>query len=68
MRWAKASGIRALKTFCQALASMITVGAAISDVDWLTALSVSAVAGFLSILTSVAGLPEVKEGDVDADV
>ena len=68
MRWAKASGIRALKTFCQTLTSMITVGAAISDVDWLTALSVSAVAGFLSILTSVVGLPEVKEGDVDADV
>lgn len=66
MKWAKASGIRALKTFCQTLASMITVGQLISDIDWITVLSVSTVAGFLSILTSIAGLPEVEErGEAD---
>lgn len=68
MKWAKASGIRALKTFCQTLASMITVGQLISDIDWLTALSVSATASILSILTSVAGLPEVKGVDNNVDV
>ncbi len=58
--WAKAAGIRALKTFAQTFASMIAVGAAVSEVDWLRALSVSGVAFVLSILTSLAGLPEVE--------
>ena len=54
--------IRALRTFAQTFASMIAVGAAISEVDWLRALSVSGVAFVLSILTSLAtGLPEVEE-------
>ena len=61
--WAKAAGIRALKTFAQTFASMIAVGAAISEVDWLRALSVSGVAFVLSILTSLAGLPEVEKVD-----
>lgn len=68
MRWVKASGIRALKTFCQTLASMITVGQLISDIDWLGALSVSATAAILSILTSLAGLPEIKGVDNNVDV
>ncbi len=59
--WAKAAGIRALKTFAQTFASMIAVGAAVSEVDWLRALSVSGVAFVLSILTSLAGLPEVEK-------
>lgn len=67
MKWAKASGIRALKTFCQTFASMITVGMTISEIDWVTAVSVSAVAGFLSILTSVAGLPELEGGAFDEE-
>lgn len=58
--WVKAAGIRALKTFAQTFASMIAVGAAVSEVDWLRALSVSGVAFVLSILTSLAGLPEVE--------
>lgn len=58
--WAKKAGIRALKTFAQTFASMIAVGAAVSEVDWLRALSVSGVAFVLSIMTSLAGLPEVE--------
>lgn len=59
--WLKAALVRALKTFAQTFASMIAVGAAFSEVDWLRALSVSGVAFVLSILTSLAGLPEVPE-------
>ena len=65
--WAKAAGIRALKTFAQTFASMIAVGAAVSEVDWLRALSVSGVAFVLSILTSLAGLPEVEETSKEQD-
>ena len=59
--WAKKAGIRALKTFAQTFASMIAVGAAVSEVDWLRALSVSGVAFVLSLMTSLTGLPEVEE-------
>ena len=59
-KWAKAAGVRALKPFAQTFASMIAVGAAVSEVDWLRALSVSGVAFVLSIMTSLAGLPEVE--------
>ena len=59
--WLKAL-IRAIRTFAQSFASMIAVGAAVSEVDWLRALSVSGVAFVLSILTSLAtGLPEVEK-------
>ncbi|MBQ1577033.1 MAG: holin [Oscillospiraceae bacterium] len=52
--------VRALRTFCQTFIGFIAVGAALSEVQWLRALSVSAVAAILSILTSIAtGLPEV---------
>ena len=54
--------IRAVRTFAQTFASMIAVGAAFSEVEWLRALSVAGVAFVLSILTSLAtGLPEVNE-------
>lgn len=57
----KAAAIRALRTFAQSMVSMIAVGAAISEVSWLRALSVSAVAALLSVLTSIAtGLPEAQ--------
>lgn len=57
----KAAIIRAVRTFAQSMLSMITVGAALKDVDWLMALSISAVATVYSLLTSLAtGLPEVK--------
>lgn len=61
IRWIKAAGIRAGKTAAQVALSMLTVGQAVMDVNWVNVLSVSAVAAVISILTSVAGLPEVKE-------
>ena len=60
-QWFKAAGIRALKTFAQTAVAMVTVGSAISDINWINVLSISAVAAVCSLLTSVAGLPEVKE-------
>ena len=62
-KWAIAALIRAVKTFAQTAVSMIAVGAAFSEIDWLRVLSVSGVAFVLSILTSLAGLPEVPEGE-----
>ena len=64
-KFLSAAGIRALRTFAQSFVSMVAVGAAVEEVQWLRALSVSAVAAILSILTSIAtGLPEVdKDGD-----
>lgn len=59
-KWLKAAGIRALKTFCQTAVSMLTVGQAVIDVNWINVLSVSGVAAVISLLTSVAGLPEVE--------
>ena len=60
-KWLKAASVRALKTFAQVAVSMLTVGQAFIDVNWVNVLSVSAVAAVISILTSVAGLPEVEE-------
>ncbi len=62
-KWLKAAGIRAIKTMAQTAVSMITVGQAVMEVNWLNVLSVSAVAGVLSLLTSVAGLPEVDDDE-----
>ena len=59
-QWLKAAGIRAVKTMAQTTVSMLTVGQAVLDVNWVNVLSVSAVAGVISILTSIAGLPEVE--------
>ena len=64
--WAVAALIRAVKTFAQTFAAMIAVGAAFSEIDWLRALSVSGVSFVLSILTSLAGLPEVKKIEQEA--
>jgi hypothetical protein len=61
--WLKCAGIRALKTMAQTAISMITIGQAVMEVNWLNVLSVSVVAGILSLLTSVAGLPEVDDED-----
>lgn len=57
--WWKAAGVRALKTFCQTAVSMLTVGQAFIDIDWMNVLSVSGVAAVISLLTSIAGIPEV---------
>lgn len=59
--WIKAASIRAIKTVAQTAASMITVGSMISEINWFTVVSVSLVSGVYSILTSIGGLPEVKE-------
>ena len=58
-KWWKAAGIRAVRTMAQTAVSMLTIGQAVLDVNWLNVLSVSAVAGVISMLTSIAGLPEV---------
>lgn len=60
-QWLKAALIRALKTVAQTAVSMLTVGQYFTDVDWLGIASISLVAGIISILTSLAGLPEVEE-------
>jgi len=59
--WWKAAGIRAIKTFAQALIAGIGTGAALLEVNWSYALSVAAVAAILSLLTSLAGLPEIED-------
>lgn len=59
-QWLKAAGVRAAKTMAQTAVSMLTVGQAVLDVNWVNVLSVSAVAGVISMLTSIAGLPEVE--------
>lgn len=59
-KWWRAAGVRALKTFAQTAVAMITVGSAVTDVDWIAVLSVSATAAVASILTSIGGLPEVE--------
>lgn len=63
LKWAKCAGVRALKTFAQTAVSMLTVGQAVMEVNWVSVLSISAVAAVVSILTSIAGLPEVKQDE-----
>lgn len=67
-KWIKAAGVRAIKTFAQTLVAMIGTSIAITEVNWPTVLSTAGLAAILSILTSVAGLPELeKEGNNDGD-
>lgn len=58
--WLKAAGIRAIKTFAQTMIATIGTTAVIEAVDWKLVISASLLAAFLSILTSIAGLPEVE--------
>lgn len=58
--WLKAAGIRALKTVAQTGVSLVSVGSVMSDIDWVVVGSASLLAGILSLLTSIAGLPELK--------
>lgn len=62
-KWAKAAGIRALKTIAQTAVAMIPASATIAAVDWRVVVSTAALAGIVSILTSLAGLPEVDTTD-----
>ena len=66
-KWIKAAGVRAIKTMAQTALSMITIGQAVLDVNWLNVLSVSLVAGILSLLTSIAGLPELDDSQSEFD-
>lgn len=60
-KWWKAAGIRAVKTVAQTAIGIIGASVVLSDVNWVTVASASVLAGVLSLLTSVAGLPEIKE-------
>lgn len=60
-KWAKAAGVRAIKTAAQTAVATIGVSAVMSEVNWVAVGSAALLAGVLSLLTSVAGLPEVKE-------
>ncbi len=62
-KWMKAAGIRAVKTICQTAIATIGTAVVLSQVDWKVVVSASVLAGILSVLTSLAGLPEVKDGD-----
>ena len=59
-KWIKAAGIRAIKTMAQTAVSLITVGNLITELDWVSIIGISATAGVVNMLTSVAGLPEVE--------
>lgn len=61
-RWLRAAGVRALKTVAQTAVATIGVSAAVQEVDWVMVGSASLLAGILSLLTSVAGLPELDAG------
>lgn len=61
MKWIKAAGVRAIKTMAQTAIATIGTAALMSSVDWAMVASASVLAGALSLLTSLAGLPEVKE-------
>ena len=62
-KWFKAAGIRALKTFAQTAVATVGTSAIISEVNWVVVASASLLAAILSLLTIVAGLPEVKDED-----
>lgn len=60
-KWWKAAGVRAVKTMAQTAVATIGAAAVLSAVEWLVVVSASVLAGVLSLLTSVAGLPEVEQ-------
>ena len=60
-KWLKAASVRAIKTIAQTAGATISTYAVLGDVDWIAVASASVLAGVLSILTSLGGLPELKE-------
>lgn len=62
-KWLRAAGVRAVKTVAQTAVAMIPAAAMIQNVDWVAVVGTAALAGVVSILTSLAGLPEVKESE-----
>ncbi len=60
IKWCKAAGIRAIKTMAQTAIAMIGTAALVNSVDWDMVISASLLSGILSLLTSIAGLPELK--------
>lgn len=63
-QWAKAAGVRAIKTVAQTAVATIGTSVAMGDVNWALVGSASLLAGILSLLTSIAGLPELKEPEI----
>jgi hypothetical protein len=61
IHWLRAAGVRAIRTMAQTAMSLITVGQVVAEVDWAVVASSAVVAGVYSLLTSIAGLPELKE-------
>ena len=61
LKWLKAAGVRAIKTVAQTAAATIGTAAVLDEVNWVMVVSASVLAGILSMLTSVAGLPEVEQ-------
>ena len=60
INWAKKAGVRAIKTVAQTFVATVGTAAVLQDVNWIMVLSASALAGILSLATSVAGIPEVS--------
>lgn len=63
IKWLKAAGVRAIKTVAQTALAVVATGAVMSDIDWLAVGSAALLAGIASLLTSLAGLPELKEAE-----
>ena len=67
LKWFKAAGIRAIKTVEQTAVAVIGTAAMLDEVNWIAVLSASALSGVLSLLTSIAGLPEVKKTNAEGE-
>lgn len=67
INWAKAAGVRAVKTVAQSAIAAIGASAMISEVDWAVVASTAVLAGVVSILTSIAGLPEVSVPEIETE-